>query len=90
VACGRNEHAVEIVFLQDFQHAQHVDVAVVDKRLAIVRHFVADVAEVNVPQLLLAAVLFDGVVDIASVISARLPRQNSSALLRLGCKSNTR
>ena len=70
--------------LKDSQHAQHVDVAVVDERLAIVRHLARDVAEVNVRQLALPAVVVVASYTSPSVISASVPMQNSSALAGLG------
>ena len=60
-----NDDAVEAVFVEDPQDAQHVDVAIVDEGLVIVRSLSADVAEVDVGDAMLAAVPLDGFVDVA-------------------------
>ena len=50
-----DDDAGEIVFLQNVQHAQHVHFAVINERLFVVWHLVADVAEVDVAEFVLAA-----------------------------------
>jgi len=82
-----NDHAVEIVTVKNREDADHVHIAFVDKSFAIVRHFPHDIAEMNISDLVLFAVLLHRVVNVASVISASVPTQSSRALLRLGARS---
>ena len=60
-----NDDAVEAVFIEDPQDAQHVHVAIVDEGFVIVRSLSADVAEVNVGDAVLAAVPVDSLVELA-------------------------
>ena len=60
-----NDHAVEVVAVKDRENANHVHIAFVDKSFAIVRHLAHDIAEMNVGNLALFAVLIYCVVNIA-------------------------
>src|ERR1700730_5747938 len=61
----RNEHAVEAVAVQDRENANHVHIAFVDEGFAIVRHLPRDIAEMDICNLALFAVLIHRVVNIA-------------------------
>jgi len=60
-----NDGAGEIIFLQNPQHAQHTHLAIINESFLVVRHLVADVAHMDISGLLLMAVVFHGVIDIA-------------------------
>ena len=79
----RNNYALEIVLFQNRQNSNHIDIAFVDERLAILRNCSRHVAQMDVRNLSLAAVIVNRVVDIVPVISASVPTHSSSALLSL-------
>ena len=83
----RNDDAVEVVLPQDFKNAQRIDVTGIDERLAIARRLAVDVAQVDISQFPLAAVMVHNLVDISSVISASVPTPNLQSVARLGFKS---
>ena len=56
---------VKLFFLQNPQHAQHIHLAVVNERFLVVRHLVADVAQMDVAEFSLAAVSFHRVINVA-------------------------
>ena len=60
-----DQHTIVTVFAQDAQNAQHVDIAFVDEGFPIVWGFAADIAEMDVGDLVLAAVGFHRLVDVA-------------------------
>ena len=62
----RNQHPVEAIAMQDGEHADHVDLAIVDEGLAIPRYSSSDVAKVNIPEPSLAAVGLDRLVEVVS------------------------
>src|SRR5208337_1059138 len=60
-----NDHAVEVVAVKNREDADHIHITLVDEGFAIVRHFPHDVAEMNVRDLALFAVLVYRVVNVA-------------------------
>src|SRR5208337_2936432 len=60
-----NDHAVEVVAVKNREYANHVHIAFVDESLTIVRHFSHDIAEMNIRNLALLAVLVHRVVYVA-------------------------
>src|SRR5580658_5572408 len=61
-----DQHAVEAVAMQDGEHADHVDLTIVNEGFAIVGYPAGDVAKVNVAEPLLAAVGFDRCIEVDS------------------------
>src|ERR1035437_2312677 len=61
-----NEYAVESVLLENGNHSKHIDVSVIDKRLVVVRHLAAHIAEVNIRNSFLPAVVVYRFVKIAA------------------------
>ena len=60
-----NDHAVEVVAVKNREDADHVHIAFVDESFAVVRHFPHDIAEMNVSNPALFAVLVHRVVNVA-------------------------
>ena len=60
----RNDYALEIVLFQYRQNSDHIDIAFVDERLAILRNFSPDVAQMDIRNLSLTAVVVNRMVDI--------------------------
>src|ERR1017187_4187312 len=96
-----NEYAVESVLVENGDHSKHIDVAVIDKCLVVMRHFAAYIAEVNVRDSLLHTVVVKRFVKIAaSHLSqrskatlehvARAGRNIDQALIHLGLIDQSR
>ena len=60
-----NEYTVEVIAVQNCKNANHVHIALVDEGLAIVRHLPHDIAEMNICNLALFALLIHRIVNIA-------------------------
>src|SRR5574337_129722 len=60
-----DDHAAVAVALEDPEHPDHVNVALIDENFVVPRHLALDVPEVNVADLALAAVPVDRFVDVA-------------------------
>src|ERR1700721_2313985 len=52
-----DEHAVEVVAVQNSENANHVHIAFIDESFPIVGHFSDDIAQMNIGNLALLAVL---------------------------------
>jgi hypothetical protein len=61
----RDDDSLETIALQNRQDAYHIDVALVDEGFPIVRHFSGYVAEMDVSDFALAAVLVNRLVDVS-------------------------
>src|ERR1700688_5123534 len=60
-----DEHAGELIAMKDGENTHHVHIAFVNKSFAIVRHFPDDIAQMNIRNLTLFAVLINGVVNVS-------------------------
>ena len=59
-----DDDAVESLRMQDAQHSRHVDIAVIDKGLLVVRRLTVDIPQVDVAELALGSVMLGRSVNI--------------------------
>src|SRR5581483_8430530 len=60
-----DDHSIKIVLLQNAQNTDHIHVSVVDESFLVVWHLAAHVSQMDIGELVLAAVLLNGIVDIS-------------------------
>jgi hypothetical protein len=78
-----DQHPFEAIAMQYGEHADHVDLTIVNEGFAILRYPAGDVAEVNVAEPLVAAVRLNPRVEVVSGHLSSVPRQNPNLLLGL-------
>lgn len=61
----RNDDTVEIDFLKESHHPEHIDVTVIDEYLIIFGNLSLDVSEMDIADAMLHAVLLDGVINVS-------------------------
>src|ERR1043166_4971575 len=60
-----NDDTIKTIFVENPEHPENVDVAVINKGFAIVRHFAGDIAAMDISELSLPAVDLHGLVEVA-------------------------
>ena len=79
-----NDDAVEGVAVENLEHAEYIHVAIVDESLPVAGHPAGDVAEMDVADPSLAAVLVDDVVDVIPSLRDHLGERADAKFERVG------
>ena len=79
-----DEHTVESVTVEDRQDSQHIDIAIVNKCLPIMRNLAMNIAEMDIGNAVLPAVLIDSAVEVAVAHFSKCPKTELEAVAGTG------